>query len=731
MTTKLFRSTISIILSALILLTPMYSIVYAEDVTEGGSPVTSEEPKQEEVKKEEPKKEEVKEVTKQEVQNTSDQENTQNKNDSQNNQQQSNSNTNSNDLQNNNSSSNDNNNLSDDKNNIDKNLEENKNVLEKEKVLGVEKVELADDSGTKAPTYTFTLTYNANGGYGGPGTVQETDTNSDSHTFTVPSTEPTRANYIFKGWADNQYSQNATYHAGSTVTVNRWGPTRSKTIYAVWERSYTITYVNANPNMGTLSRESETGGVNSGSLLGCIATPNAGYSFVNWTTGPMPVSTHAHFMPTLKQTATYTAHFAPRTDTPYNVEYYYMNEDGTYGDPTRTITRHGTTGTQTMCIPMDYVSINPSLWTYDVGNSNNNLFGQIAGDGSLTLKVYFKRFLSVTYTDGLNGAVFENDVHNHIMYGAPTPGFRGNTDRDGYIFVGWSLNGEEAGEVASNVTCTAVYTAVYEPRTDIPYTVEWYYEKNGQYPSEPDKTEARQGTTDTVVSLTEADMTAEGYMVDEALEEDELLLDGSTVLYVYFKELFTITFVDGVGGEVFNPYVCDGFTYNSETPDYEAPEREGYIFKGWLKASNLSGKPGEVDKYVTGNETYTAVWEKVVNKYTIKFDPNGGTLNGLSGIFTITCVEGSEIVMPTPTRKGYKFLYWEGSKYNAGDKYTVTEDHTFTAVWQKVMVPSQVSDDSSPLTGDVENIYFWVYGLFISMMLLAIALRRKNSIKNN
>ena len=71
-----------------------------------------------------------------------------------------------------------------------------------------------------------------------------------------------------------------------------------------------------------------------------------------------------------------------------------------------------------------------------------------------------------------------------------------------------------------------------------------------------------------------------------------------------------------------------------------------------------------------------------VSKATITYDLNGGTLNGKTGVVTITEDIGTVITLPAPTRDGYTFDYWEGSKYNAGDKYTVNGDHTFKAVWK-------------------------------------------------
>ena len=69
--------------------------------------------------------------------------------------------------------------------------------------------------------------------------------------------------------------------------------------------------------------------------------------------------------------------------------------------------------------------------------------------------------------------------------------------------------------------------------------------------------------------------------------------------------------------------------------------------------------------------------------YAITYDPNKGTLNGSTEPVTFRYPGGTEItILDAPVREGYEFRYWKGSRYQPGDKYTVTEDHTFTAQWQ-------------------------------------------------
>ena len=77
---------------------------------------------------------------------------------------------------------------------------------------------------------TYTVTYNANGGSGAPGS----QTKTYGKTLTLSSTKPTRTNYNFKGWATSASATSATYAAGGSYTNNS-----AVTLYAVWELAYT------------------------------------------------------------------------------------------------------------------------------------------------------------------------------------------------------------------------------------------------------------------------------------------------------------------------------------------------------------------------------------------------------------------------------------------------------------------------------------------------------------
>ena len=72
-------------------------------------------------------------------------------------------------------------------------------------------------------------------------------------------------------------------------------------------------------------------------------------------------------------------------------------------------------------------------------------------------------------------------------------------------------------------------------------------------------------------------------------------------------------------------------------------------------------------------------------KPELKFDPNGGKwTEGGSAVREYDAnLETDFDIIDAPKREGYSFVCWKGSKYQPGDKYTVAEDHVFTAEWKK------------------------------------------------
>lgn len=129
--------------------------------------------------------------------------------------------------------------------------------------------------------------------------------------------------------------------------------------------------------------------------------------------------------------------------------------------------------------------------------------------------------------------------------------------------------------------------------------------------------------------------------------------------------------------------------------------------------------------------------------HSISYDLGGGTYNGKIGTITKVYDYGTMIkLLGKPKRDGYRFLYWKGSKYDAGADYTVEGDHTFTAVWEKITngdkPASNDSDDtgyaasaSGPKTGDSSELFIWIRVFIAAAAALICLLMRKRACYNH
>lgn len=95
-----------------------------------------------------------------------------------------------------------------------------------------------ESSTPPTPTYyQYKVTYNDNGGSGGPGVDYTAKKTSPTITYTISSTKPTRTGYTFKGW-DLDGNGTADYQPGGSIAV-----ARNITLTAVWEaKSYSIKF---------------------------------------------------------------------------------------------------------------------------------------------------------------------------------------------------------------------------------------------------------------------------------------------------------------------------------------------------------------------------------------------------------------------------------------------------------------------------------------------------------
>ncbi|OBS61690.1 hypothetical protein AX758_03355 [Enterococcus mundtii] len=140
---------------------------------------------------------------------------------------------------------------------------------------------------------------------------------------------------------------------------------------------------------------------------------------------------------------------------------------------------------------------------------------------------------------------------------------------------------------------------------------------------------------------------------------------------------YQVNYTDGVPDEeIFADQVFNNLVAGSATPQFSGqPTRVGYIFKGWDKA---------ITDTVTGDVTYTAIWEPVIPQtVTYQVVYTDGVTNQTIFENQVFSELSKGIATPvfsgTPSREGYKFIGWTPtvSEFVEGNM-------TYTAQWEKL-----------------------------------------------
>lgn len=149
-------------------------------------------------------------------------------------------------------------------------------------------------------------------------------------------------------------------------------------------------------------------------------------------------------------------------------------------------------------------------------------------------------------------------------------------------------------------------------------------------------------------------------------------VSGETYLATYTPNKYTITY-NANGGSV-SPSSAS-VTYDSTCPTAPTPTRGGYTFTGW------SGGTYSGTYKTAGNTTVIAGWSPIT--YNITYTLNGGTASNPK---TYT-VETPTFTLNNPTRTGYTFTGWTGTKITTPttsvtiSKGSTTGNRAYTANW--------------------------------------------------
>ena len=139
------------------------------------------------------------------------------------------------------------------------------------------------------PTYfsvvqqAYTVSYDANGGSGAP----SAQTKTYDVALTLSTSKPTRTGYVFLGWATSATATSAQYQPGESYTANA-----DVTLYAVWVKSYTVSY---DANGGTGAPNSQTKVQGQTLTLSATRPTRPCHVFIGWATSA--TATTAQYQP--------------------------------------------------------------------------------------------------------------------------------------------------------------------------------------------------------------------------------------------------------------------------------------------------------------------------------------------------------------------------------------------------------------------------------------------------
>ena len=369
-----------------------------------------------------------------------------------------------------------------------------------------------------------------------------------NHAPARPSTIPD--SYTFAGWYDDPSGEQEYVFTGKTM------PAQNITVYAKWNEPI----VNGKAHItidgtdtGTTLENVTYGGTITNQLNALQATimqDKDGYTWRGWRTGPNG------------------------TGEPFNVDtkiysdiilYPYYTKDGTFsvtyvvaGENSSVTGVKAPTDSKAYADDSfaDLMAPEPLVsedGQYFLGWSDGNNIYQPRDkykikDNVTFIGVWGARPAGTTLTYKANGGAGEDKVENLDNNATVTTRPGTTFSRVGYTFKGWDTDPEGEGSIAPNTQVQVdnkdgenVLYAIWTANTDTKYTVEFYYQNvNGTYTL--DHSDKRTATTDTEVSVTDADKAAKenNKYVFEADNKNNVLSgnvagDGSLVLKLYFK----------------------------------------------------------------------------------------------------------------------------------------------------------------------------------------------------
>ena len=246
---------------------------------------------------------------------------------------------------------------------------------------------------------------------------------------TADAPTPTRTGYTFKFWSREGQNSDVTGQ-----TVNGW-----TNLYAVWEKNtYTVTYTDG-VNGEAFADQAYTAKYEDTTPAFEGTPARAGYKFLGWE-------------PTVAETVTENATYVAQWEKLYTVTYTDGAKGKAFEDQVFTDLESGTKTPEFNGTPTRK-GYKFAGWEPEVSETVTE---------NVTYTAQWEELYTVTYTDGVKGKAFKDQVYKDLEAGTDTPKFDGKPKRSGYTFTGWSP------KVTDTVT------------KDVTYVAQWKSTKNGK-----------------------------------------------------------------------------------------------------------------------------------------------------------------------------------------------------------------------------------------------------------
>lgn len=363
-----------------------------------------------------------------------------------------------------------------------------------------------------------------------------------------------------------------------------------RTLHIEWSDPANVQYYAFDSNGGSYVPMIVTG---KGAAITAPAAPvKQGYTFAGWYSDSALRQSYTipAAMPAfsgMKGMMLY-AKWEPAHDTPYRVEHYLQELNGTYTKANDDLC----TGTT-----LERTAVSPRTGTVDGVNYDNYACAgvtqqTIKADGSAVVRVYYERkSYDVTFTYGTFRSAELPDIVYTIKYGGTA--YAPALALQGYTFKGFEGFAADAQSGGVTVTGDMSFAAQWLPRDDTPYRIERYAQRvdgvEGYLLIDDEQAiESRTGTTGSAIDF--GAWSKDGFTYDHAevngstVSSAAIGADGKTVVKLYYdRARCDLRFETNGGtlpegsGETEQVY----FGARVRLAALPQPVKAGYVFRGW------------------------------------------------------------------------------------------------------------------------------------------------------